>query len=210
MIKIKMSKKKDWSVQVTSELRRNMEETACAAYKNGCSLINDSITLFEVGRFPRAAALAILAEEEFSKCFILLNGATYNRWDSNLYEALYNHSKKQAFSESMRDLLELFIAHNKRIEEINRGMLIKIPFSKYPPKEKIEEVILKGQSHITNRIKDLLKQDCFFVRCDKMGKIERTPDTIGQEEAKSCFEDAEAFKKIAEYQYEEYTKAKIK
>ena len=148
------------------ELRRNMEETARAAYENGSSLIKDALTLFEAGRFPRAAALAILAGEEFSKSFMLINCAMYNRWDSAIFNALFTHAKKQAFSESLMDFLELCDTRNRRINQINQCQLIPIPFSKYPSKEKIEEVISKGKSRIKKPIKDFLKQDCFFVRCD--------------------------------------------
>ena len=109
-----------------------MEETARAAYENGCSLINDAVTLFEVGRFPRAAALAILAEEEFSKSFMLINCAMQSRWDSAMFNALFRHAEKQAFTESMRDLLELCDTRNKRINQINQCQLFQIPFAKYP------------------------------------------------------------------------------
>ena len=207
--KIQMSKKGDWSVPVTSELRRNMEETARAAYENGCSLIKDAVTLFEVGRFPRAAALAILAEEEFSKSFMLINCAMQSRWDSAIFNALFRHAEKQAFTESMRNLLELCDTRNKRINQINQCQLIPIPFAKYPSKEKIDEVISKGKSRIKKPIKDFLKQNCFFVRCDEKATLQCKPNSIGQNEAQSCLEESEEFRKITELQYDEYSKRKI-
>lgn len=201
-----MSKKGDWSVPVSFELRRNMEETARAAYENGSSLIKDALTLFEAGRFPRAAALAILAGEEFSKSFMLINCAMYNRWDSAIFNALFTHAKKQAFSESLMDFLELCDTRNRRINQINQCQLIPIPFSKYPSKEKIEEVISKGKSRIKKPIKDFLKQDCFFVRCDEKATLQCKPDSIGQNEAQSCLEESEEFRKITKLQFDEYSK----
>jgi AbiV family abortive infection protein len=204
-----MSKKGDWSVPVTSELRRNMEKTARAAYENGCSLIKDAVILFEVGRFPRAAALAILAEEEFSKSFMLINCAIQSRWDSAIFNALFRHAEKQAFTESMRDFLELCDTRNKIINQINQCQLIPISFSKHPSKEKIEEVISRGKSRIKEPIKDLLKQNCFFVRCDMKATLQCKPDLIGQKEAQSCLEESEEFRKITELQYDEYSKSKF-
>ena len=99
-----MDKKSDWVVTVTKELRQDMEITARAAYKNGCNLRQDAIVLFEAGRFPRAAALAILAEEEFSKAFILIISAQQGRWDSTIFKSLRRHSSKQAMSETMSNL----------------------------------------------------------------------------------------------------------
>ena len=204
-----MSKKRDWSVPVNSELRRNMEETARAAYENGCSLIRDAFTLFEVGRFPRAAALAILAEEEFSKSFMLINCAMQSRWDSAIFNALFRHAEKQAFTESMVDLIESCNTRNKRINQINQCQLIPIPFSKYPCKDKIEEVISKGKSRIKKPIKDFLKQNCFYVRCDEKATLQSKPDWIGQNEVQSCLEASEKFRQIAEQQFDEYSKRKI-
>ena len=204
-----MGKKPDWSLPVTSELRQNMEETARSAYENGCNLIKDAVTLFDVGRFARAAALAILAGEEFSKSFMLINCAMYNRWDSAIFNALFRHSEKQAFSESLMNLLELCDTRNRRINQINKCQLIPIPFSRYPSRENIEEVISKGKSRIKKPIKDFLKQNCFYVRCDEKATLQCKPDSIGQNEAQSCLEDSEEFRKITELQFNEYSKRKI-
>jgi hypothetical protein len=132
-----------------------------------------------------------------------------SRWDSAIFNALFKHGKKQAFTESMRDLLELCDTRNERINQINQCQLIPIPFSKYHSKEKIDEVISKGKSRIKKPIKDFLKQNCFFVRCDEKATLQCKPNSIGQNEAQSCLEESEEFRKITELQYDEYSKRKI-
>jgi AbiV family abortive infection protein len=204
-----MSKKSDWAVPVTPELRQDMEKTSRAAYENGCSLRQDAITLFEAGRFPRAAALAILAEEEFSKAFMLIICAGQGRWDSNIFKALRRHPEKQGLSKAVMGLLDLFDAYNKRVMEMNQFRLIPIPFSRYPSKEKIEEVISKGKSCIKKPKKDFLKQECFFVGCDERAELTCIPDSIGGKEAQSCLDESEKFKKITESAFDEYNKRKI-
>ena len=204
-----MSKKSDWAVPVTPELRQDMEKTSRAAYGNGCSLKQDAITLFEAGRFPRAAALAILAEEEFSKAFMLIICAGQGRWDSNVFKALRKHPEKQGFSEATRGLLDLFVAHNKRVMEMNRCALIPIPLSRYPGHEKMEAIISKAKSRIAKPIKDFLKQDCFYVGYDERAKLSCTPDSIGQKEAQSCLDESEQFKVITELALGEYRNRKF-
>jgi AbiV family abortive infection protein len=181
-----------------------MEETARAAYENGCSLRQDAITLFEAARFPRAAALAILAEEEFSKALIIILCSGQPRWDSNIFKALRRHLEKQSLSETMRSYYGWFVANHKRVMERNRFALIPIPFSIYPDHEKMEAIISKGKSYIKKPIKDFLKQDCFYVSCDERAKLSCTPDSIGQKEAQSCLDESDEFREITELAMDDY------
>jgi AbiV family abortive infection protein len=201
-----MSKKGDWAVPINPQLRQNIEETARAAYENGCSLRQDATILFEAGRFPRAAALAVLAEEEFSKAFMLIISARQGRWDSNIFKALHKHPEKQGLSYAMRDYLDQFVAHSKRIMEIDRCALIPIPLSIYPSDEKMEAIISKAKSRIAKPIKDFLKQNCFYVSCDNRAKLICKPDSIGQKEAQSCLDESEQFKVITELSLNNYQK----
>ena len=199
-----MGKKSEWVVPVTAELRRDMEETARAAYENGCSLRQDATTLFEADRFPRAAALAILAEEEFSKAFILIISAKQGRWDSNIFKALRRHSEKQGISEAMRGYFDWFVSNYRRVMEMNRFTLIPRQTSIYPGHAKMDEIISKAKSRIAKPVKDFLKQDSFYVRCDERAKISCKPDSIGQKEAQSCLDESEAFKLITELALGDY------
>jgi len=203
--KINMTPKSDWAIPVTPELRQDMEETGRAAYENGCRLRQDAITLFEAGRFPRAAALAILAEEEFSKAFMLIICAKQGRWDSNIFKALRRHPEKQGISEAMRDYLNWFVAYNKRVMERNQFALIPIPPSIYPDHEKMKALISKAKSRLAKPIKDFLKQDCFYIGYDERAKLSCTPDSIGQKEAQSCLDESEQFKVITELALGDYS-----
>ena len=207
--KINMSKKSDWVVPVTPELRQDMEETVRAAYENGCSLRQDAITLFEARRFPRATALAILAEEEFSKAFMLIICAKQGRWDSNIFKALRRHPEKQGISEAMRGYLDWFIASNKRIMDLNRFALIPIPLSRYPDHGTMEVIISKGKSCLEKPKKDFLKQDCFYIGYDERAKLSCTPDSIGQKEAQSCLDQSEQFRVITELAFDDYRNKKF-
>jgi len=201
-----MTQKDDWSVPVTPELQKNMEETARAAYENGCSLKEDAIILFKADRFPRAAALAILSEEEFSKAFILINCAGQGRWDSNVFKALRRHPEKQGFSEAMRGYSDWFIDCNKWRMEFNKSALIPIALSRYPDRKNLEAIISKGKSHIEKPIKDFLKQDCFYVGYDKRAKISSKPNSISQKEAQIYLDESDKFKALTELAMKDYSK----
>jgi hypothetical protein len=97
-----VAKQNEWSKIVTPRIKGNMGESARAAYQNGCALHDDALLLFDGERFPRSAALAILAEEEFSKAFILFISVNQGRWDSDIYKALRQHPQKQGIAEGMR------------------------------------------------------------------------------------------------------------
>jgi AbiV family abortive infection protein len=199
-----MTQKGDWSIPVTLELRKNMEEIFRAAYDNGCSLREDALILFEASRFPRAAALTILAKEEFSKAFILIISAGQGRWDSNLFKALRKHPEKQGMSEAMKGFLDWFTDCNKWRIKFNQSALIPISLSRYPEREKIEEFISRGKSCIKKPVKDFLKQECFYVGYDERAKMTCSPVSIGQNEAQSCLDETEKLKVIIELAMDDY------
>lgn len=131
-----MAKQNEWSKIVTPRIKGNMGESARAAYQNGCALHDDALLLFDGERFPRSAALAILAEEEFSKAFILFISVNQGRWDSNTYKALRQHPQKQGIAEGMRAHFDWFVENLKRVMEINRSSPIQHhrPHSQTPRK----------------------------------------------------------------------------
>lgn len=200
-----MGKKGDWVVQVTPELRQVMEETARATYENGSNLRQDALTLFEACRYPRAAALAILSEEEFSKAFILKICAEQGRWDSNIYKALRRHPKKQGISEAMREYFNWFVDNYKRVMERNRFSFIQMQPSLHPGDEKMDKILSKAKSRFKKPIKDFLKQDSIYVGIDESAKTSSKPDQIGAEEAKICIDESFAFKVITEVLFGDYS-----
>ena len=77
-----MKKDQAWNVNVDGPVHNNIQDSAKAAYLNGTALIEETRILFEATRYARASALAILAQEELGKAFILLMCAQDQRWDS--------------------------------------------------------------------------------------------------------------------------------
>lgn len=75
---------------VDEPLRSRLVESARAAYQSGCTLLSDAKTLIDTERYCRAGALAILAEEEYSKAFVLCICADTRRWDSVIFRSLEN------------------------------------------------------------------------------------------------------------------------
>jgi AbiV family abortive infection protein len=112
-------KNNEWIDSMTPHLKLDMKETEHQAYTNGCSLIDDAELLYQAKRYARAMALAVLAEEEFSKAFILRMSLNDNRWDSTIYQSLRRHSNKQGIAESMRDFFKIFL--NDYPMEINKN-----------------------------------------------------------------------------------------
>jgi len=200
-----MGEKHDWAVPVTPELRQDMEETARAAYENGLELRQDALKLFEACRYPRAAALAILAEEEFSKAFILKICAQKGRWDSSIYKALRRHPEKQGISEAMREYFNWFIDNYKKVMEMNRFSFVQAQPSLYPGNEKMDIILSKAKSRFKKPIKDFLKQDSIYVGISKSAKISSTPDQIGIKKAKVCLEESLVFKVITEVLFGDYS-----
>ena len=72
------------------------KETIEACIENGRRLLDDATDLQEYERFPTAKALAILAQEEFAKAYIIklvLEGAV--PWCNEIYRATRDHHCKQ-------------------------------------------------------------------------------------------------------------------
>jgi AbiV family abortive infection protein len=183
---------------VTPELKRNMQETGHAAYNNGCELREDAITLFYAKRYARAAALAILAEEEFSKAFIMLICAENGRWDSNIFSALRKHSNKQGISEAMLDYWAWFTENHKRVAEFNRFAFVPMQPSIDPGEEKINAITEKARSRFAKPIRDWLKQDAFYVAVNEDGMIVSIPSAIDKARAEQCLKTSEQFQVVIE------------
>jgi AbiV family abortive infection protein len=203
-----MGKKDGWVVPVTPEIRRNIENTAHAAYMNGSNLRQDAVTLFESCRYPRAVALAILAEEEFSKALILKASAEQGRWDSNLYKALHKHPEKQGIVEGIMAHAIWFIGHAKFIERLNRVSLVQVRPSMLPGDKEMEKILSNVKSYFKKPIKDKLKQNSIYVSIDKSGKTTSKPDQIGKEEAETYLNKSYKMNVITEVAFGDYSNAK--
>lgn len=193
-----MAKQTDWMKIVTPELKHNMQESGRITYINACALREDAIRLFDAKSYPRSAALAILAEEEFSKAFIMLTCAENGRWDSIIFASLRKHSNKQAMSEAMLDYMAWFVDNYKRVIERNRSSFIPMHPAIHPGSEKMNQFIDKAKNIIAKPARDYLKQDAFYVGINENAQVINTPNTVGQEEAEQCLNTSGKFQVVVE------------
>ena len=112
-----MANRETWVATVDDTLITNLITSAEKSYLNACDLLDDAHVLFDSQRYSRANVVAILAEEEFSKAFILIVCAQIRRWDSEIYRALKSHTHKQAIVKTMLQYIEWFKEKNAFILE---------------------------------------------------------------------------------------------
>lgn len=194
-----MTKGKHWIEEVTPTIKEQMLETVEASYKNGLDLRQEATLLFEAGRFSRAAALAILAEEEFSKAYILKVTAEGNRWDSELFKGLRKHTIKQGISVAMTGHFIEYINQHELTERINQNNMI---FFKYPPMKtdqaSVERLSEKMQHYMSDSTKEKLKQKSFYTDFDNSAKLVSVPSDIGEEDARQALDDSFLFQIVVE------------
>lgn len=174
-----------WKKDVDEQLTKDLELAAHAAYDNGCELSIDARLLFESHRYSRATALAILAEEEFSKAFTLKLSADNKRWDSTLYDSLRSHAIKQGLAEAVVNFIEAEKAKARWIGGFT---------SAYPDEKKAKEFVAAAKKRLRKPVKDHLKQDALYVAISKEGKIKSIPKNITREEAENSLFQTELFK----------------
>lgn len=159
------------SRKVSSPAPGALRTTAAAARRNGAELRKDAELLFKAGRYPRAAALAILAEEEFVKAFVLDNASAQERWEQEVFEAMLRHGHKLGLASGLREM-----AIALRV----RGLSEKY----------INSLVERTSALIPKNRRNLLKQRAFYVDVAPDGECVSTPSQITLEEASACLEAA--------------------
>nr|WP_255777291.1 AbiV family abortive infection protein [Halomonas desiderata] len=175
-----------------------MERAAHATYENGCALRDDALVLYEASRFARATALAVLAEEEFSKAFMLIICVGQDRWDSNIYKALTKHGDKQGISAAMREYAEWFVDNYKRVEAANRYSLVRRKPSMHPGDERMKEILETAKNTAKRPPKDKVKQRSFYVGIGKDGRATSIPGSGSQKQACEYLSECRVFQVITE------------
>lgn len=194
------SEPSDWSMLVDEALQSRLLETARAAYESGCSLLSDAKALLETERHCRAGALAILAEEEYSKAFILCNCAQMRRWDSVIFRSLTDHGGKQTVSQVMIDYWAWLQNNLKAVAEMNRFSFIPAQPSVLPSQTEFDAMVEKAKKqHMTKRQRDKLKQQMLYVHIDRNGSAIHKPNAVTAGTAQQCIDDTYLFKTITEY-----------
>jgi AbiV family abortive infection protein len=190
----------DWAKVVGSDLRARILTTAQSAYANACSLVLDAKVLFDAQRFPRAGALAILAEEEYAKSFILCICACNGRWDSTIFRSLTEHGPKQAISQGMLMYWEWLQTNLRRVAELNRCSLVGVQPSLLPSENEWNELIEQTRnSNIKKRKRDKLKQRFFYVGVGREGHAIHCPTALSSSAASKCIAEVSKFKSVVEF-----------
>ena len=171
-----------------------MLKSADACYSNACDLLADATMLSASSSWPRAAAMAILAEEEFSKAFMLRICADQGRWDSNIYNALRKHSSKQGISQALREWLELVVPNALRIEEMNKHAFIQSQPSMFLTSNDLGPILDRARKTLAKSSRDFLKQDALYVGIDESASTTSTPRTTTQAVAEACIGEARKFR----------------
>lgn len=167
---------------------------------NASATLDDARFLLSGERFNRAFALAVLAQEEFAKCFMLCTCTLQPRWDVAIWKALRQHERKQALVEVMERYINWFARHNAFALRLNESALIQAPISYTPQPEEFaawhsevrKSVIDKGSI-------DRAKQDAFYVAIGKNGKVSSTP-CCTREQAVAQLQKATTFQQVASNQ----------
>jgi AbiV family abortive infection protein len=176
-----------------------LTQTIQACVKNGDRLSEDAEYLFDFEKYVSAYALARLAQEEFSKCFILKlvqSGAL--KWTKEVRRSLNHHVSKQL----MTLILEYINPDTDDfLRMIKNGTLLKRPrkvsdainiyihevlrrwesanwyWAEEPEYDKVAKSILDGKA-------DKIKQDAFYVKISKDGRAVKPSTQFGRKLAK--------------------------
>lgn len=176
--------------------KEKYEEAIEACIENGKRLIEDSETLRDFERFPTAKALAILAQEEFAKAYIIRlvqEGAI--PWCDEIFKATRDHHCKQLMGIVMEYLFTPWEA--KDLSEREKSIKEKFPDFLLPGKVAdalnifCHEKIMGWKSSplgwaedpkydvdakkVWNGKFEKSKQDAMYVSIGKDGKVTNTP-----------------------------------
>ncbi len=190
--------KKPWKDTVTQTLKSAVEQTALACYANACDLMKDAKILLNENRLPRAGALVILSEEEFSKAFILIVCMQQNRWDSVIFDALMRHPEKQGIAAGMREYFEWFAKNYDSVMKMNKFSFVPMTPAILPSKQRFKELTTNAKKVIKSQEKEKYKQSLFYVGFDRNGHVTYDPKNADRVQIENCFNEAEKFKEVVE------------
>lgn len=190
-----------WYVIFNNELLKNLSKSIESALLNAEDILFEANLLYEHSKFARAAALAILAEEEFAKAILLKECTQIKIWNSFYFKIIKQHPEKQATSEYISYLLSKI----KRIDEDNKFRFIPMTVENYifPGSSEIQDFKSKLQEHtIKKKKRDIYKQSMFYTNISKKGIVTSSPHNISQKEAAICLDSADRVKEFAKFIHE--------
>lgn len=183
--------------------------------KNGHRLVADAELLRDFERHPTAFAVAVLAEEEFAKAFLLvLVSEGVIPWTPEVRRSLYSHECKHLIGvvvewlgppwEEQHRRLRAFIPEEKA-PAIPRDVAVAINILRH---EKIERMRTgyawpdpedDGLSRkIAEGLRDRAKQRALYVGVTQTGWVESLPNKVTREEATAELERAKQYGAFAE------------
>lgn len=192
---------KEWIDGFDGKTDANLARSARASLANGQRLLEDAKLLQSWGRLPSCLALAVLAEEELSKCLILLMCRQNNRWDSVVHRGLTHHDKKQSFSTAFVAVAEQMVARLKFNSHV---------FAAPPLTERDLERMVKTEFNGTKPIRDgraidRLKQSALYVNVGRKGEPTSIPEgSITEESVQEVFRSAARTQDLAVTLCKEY------
>lgn len=171
----------------------NFKNSIVATLENGDRLLEDAKSMLEWERFPTSYALAILAQEEFAKVFLLhLVGEGIIPWTAKVHESLRNHWHKQLIGLIMEWLKpsddEFFTRIKKRPGDYTLPAHVadamKLYVEKVQPKGHIScppDASDPRAKSVADGDRDKMKQDAIYVRLSKDGDVISVPTQVTPE-----------------------------
>ena len=197
---------KGWSMPWSDALAARLTVTSRAAHAAGSGLHDDALLLFEHRRFASATALAVLADEEFSKAWVLEQCVQSRRWDSEVVKRLRFHPAKHSVGQFARDWQDWF-AESYRSVMTGSGASRDVVVPTLPPKAKLDEMQRAMAGTVKASSRDALKQRALYVDFDNNGSVVSTPADVGEEEARIVLDDVDAIRAIVEASFGDGTRA---
>lgn len=180
-----------------------------ASLENGDRLADDAEVMVDYERFPSAYALALLAQEEYAKAFLLsLVDAGALPWSGDVRRALHDHVCKQLVSLILDylspDIDEFLRRHDLSHIGEKRPIFptdvldaIHVICRERIPRERDRWWLDPSEPPLDERVSSIAdgrldgnKQDAIYVRLGKTGDILTRPSTISEESAKTEVERA--------------------
>ena len=167
---------------------------------NAVSTLDDAALLITEERVNRGFALAVLAQEEFSKCLLMANCVVQRRWDEEVFKSLIHHEKKQALVEIMLNYVSWFERKNSFALALNATAFIPAPISHVPDPLEFQRWVDDAKRNVVKkRSIDHAKQRALYVSVGADGVVSSEPCCTKQE-AEAELDRARSFQRVVEMQ----------
>lgn len=187
------------------------ENSALRVLENGERLLDDAEDLFDREKYPTSFALAIIAQEEFSKAFIFhLISKDILKWNPFIKRAVKDHHSKQLIglvldllSPPNEDILNLLVSG--KYEEYYRKAFDAIQilrYQKFDRRESSNHTNMELQDFHKDSISILKgklekeKQDSIYVKISQKGEVIFDPNLIDEIRAQKMIYRAQGFAAI--------------